>query len=340
MAFEGIEGQAQAAHQLGALLRSGRLPHALLFLGSAGTGRLATARELAGVLLCSEAAEPDESCGRCTDCRMLAAGTHPDYAEVGLPEGRQALPLQVVRDVQHAAGLKPVRAARRVFVVRDAERVTEEAANAFLKTLEEPPGGCVFVLITSSLRRIPETIVSRCRLVRFANIAPDVLGRRLEAQGYEPDDAHWLAGRCWGAPGLAERLGRAGLHELNRELIARLQSASPDDNLSLSDWLAGQARGAGGASAREALQDMLECLAVYCRDLALLAAAPQGPHPLVNRGSEPELRERSAGGSAEQFLDHADTVMETIEMVGANAQMRLALDRMFTLLCGAATRPT
>jgi DNA polymerase-3 subunit delta' len=335
MGFDAIEGQARAGRQIAGLLGSGRLPHALLFLGSAGTGRRAMARELAAALLCPQASESGEPCGQCVDCRMLAAGTHPDYMEVGLPDGRQSLPLQTVRDVQHAAGLKPVRAARRVFVVCDAERVTDEAANAFLKTLEEPPGGCVFVLIASSLRRIPETIVSRCRLVRFANLEATALARRLEAAGYDAEDAHWLARRCWGAPGLAEQLGGAGLHEQNRELIARLRAATAQDNLDLSDWLAAQAKDADSASAREALQDLLECAAVYYRDLA---AAPAGECAIVNRAAEAELRERSARGDADEFLDHADTVMETIEMIGANAQMRLALDRMFIRLCGAEPR--
>jgi DNA polymerase-3 subunit delta' len=338
MGFDGIEGQARAGRQIVGLLRSGRLPHALLFLGSAGTGRRAMAHELAAALLCPQTAETGEACGRCADCRMLAAGTHPDYLEVGLPDGRQLLPLQVVRDVQHAVGLKPVRAARRVFVVCDAERVSDEAANAFLKTLEEPPGGCVFVLLASSLRRMPETIISRCRLVRFANLEPEALARRLESQGYGPEDAYWLAGRCWGAPGLAEKLGGAGLHERNRELIGRLEAATAQDNLDLSEWLAAQAKDADGGRARDALQDLLECAAVYYRDLALLAAAPDGDCPVVNRAAEAELRARSAAGEADEFLEHAETVMETIEMIGANAQMRLALDRMFTRLCGAEPR--
>ena len=338
MGFDAIEGQARAGRQVAGLVSSGRLPHALLFLGSAGTGRRGMARELAAALLCPKVTDAGEACGACGDCRMLAAGTHPDYMEVGLPDGRQSLPLQVVRDVQHAAGLKPVRGVRRVFVVSDAERMSEEAANAFLKTLEEPPGGCVFVLIASSLRRIPETIVSRCRLVRFANLEPDVLARRLEAEGYGAEDAHWLAGRCWGAPGLAEQLGGAGLHERNRELIARLQAAKAEDNLELSDWLSAQAKDADSSRARDALQELLECAAVYYRDLALLAAAPQAECPVVNRAAEAGMRERSTGADADEFLDRAEAVIETIEMIGGNAQMRLALDRMFTRLCSADSR--
>ncbi|NLW50077.1 MAG: DNA polymerase III subunit delta' [Candidatus Brocadiaceae bacterium] len=328
MGFESIEGQERAGRQLAGLLKSGRLPHALLFLGSAGTGRLEMARRLAAALLC-----PDSTGA---DCRLLAGNAHPDYTQVGLPEGRQSLPLQVVRDLQHTAGLRPVRADRRVFVVNDAERMTDEAANAFLKLLEEPPGRCVFILIASSLRRVPETIISRCRLVRFANLPQAALSRRLTEEGYADDDAHWLAGRCWGAPGLALRSAREGLHERNRELLDRLASAAPEDNLELADWLADLAKEAGAGSARDSLQDLLECLAVYYRDLAVLAAAPEDDCPLVNRDREGAMRQRAAAaGDADDYLDLADTVVETIEMIGANAQMRLALDRMFTRLCGA-----
>ena len=327
--MKAVEGQNRVAEQLGVALRSGRLPHAFLFLGSAGTGRAAMARELARTLLCAEPPRPDEYCGECQDCRLMAAGAHPDYAEAGVPEGRHALPIRVVRELQVAAGLKPVRGARRVFVLHDVDRVTIEAANAFLKTLEEPPGGCVLVLVASSLRQVPETIVSRCRVVRFANLRPEALAQRLEDDGLSPDDAHWLAGRCWGAPGLAEGLARDGLHELNGELIARLGRGHPHDDLALSEWLS--ARAAGGGPARVALQEMLEGLAVYYRDQALLAAGAE--ELVLNRAALDQMRAGVAGAPPEEFLERADMVVETIEMIGGNAQMRLALDRMFARLC-------
>ena len=87
MAFEQIPGQEDVVRALRALLRSSRLPHAMLFLGTVGTGRLATAREVARVILCSGARQQDDYCGQCENCRLMEAVRHPDYYEAGVPLG-------------------------------------------------------------------------------------------------------------------------------------------------------------------------------------------------------------------------------------------------------------
>ncbi|MHC5034508.1 MAG: DNA polymerase III subunit [Planctomycetota bacterium] len=330
MAFEDILGQEEGARRLRATLASGRLPHAYLFVGSAGTGRAAMARELAQVALCGDQPAPDDYCGRCEDCRLMASGRHPDYHETGVPQGKQLLPIETVRQLQHSAGLKPVRAARRAFVIRDVQRISEPAANCFLKTLEEPPGGCLFVLIASSLRLLPETIVSRCSTLRFPNLAPDVLQRRLEADGVEPADAEWLARRSWGSPGLAARLMESGRHRFNAVMLDKLKQMTPEDNFALSDWLnetAGQDAGST-AESREALQELLDCLASYYIDLALAASASEDAHK--PRGSA--AAEAAQQTAADVFVERAELVLEAIERIGGNAQRRLALDSLFTQL--------
>jgi DNA polymerase-3 subunit delta' len=328
-----VAGQEATARRLRATLRSGRLPHALLFTGSPGTGRLQVARDLAHVVLCTDSREPDGWCGSCPGCRAFQANGHPDYVEVGVPSGRQQLPIAVIRDLQHAAGLKPVRAARRVFVVKDVERITIEAANCFLKTLEEPPGGALCILLASSLRRIPETIVSRCRVVRFANIEPGRLAEELQRGGLDDPDAQWLARRCWGSPGLAGEFAEKDLAAINRELLSELAGLGLGDNLRLSDWLNARAAALGGPGpgAREALQELLECAAGCYRDMAL-AAAGCDEALLFNGAAAGEVRRAAEGGSTDEFLERADLVLETLERVGANANSRLALDRMFTRL--------
>jgi len=351
MAFENIPEQEGAVRRLRAALQTGRLPHACLFVGSVGTGRLAAARELARVLLCRASKHPDAYCGRCDDCRFFEAGTHPDYAETGVPEGKQLLPIEAVRRVQNAAALKPVRGDRRVFVVRDAERMTLEAANCFLKMLEEPPGGSVFILIASSLRKIPETIVSRCRIIRFANLVPDVLQARLEAGGVASDDAHWLAWRVWGSPGLAARFQEQGLPAFNRQLVEKLHRLSPDEGLAMSDWLSGTAKevAASGPEQRIALQELLECAAAYYRDLALAATArgvapgvsPGGKEcDLHNLAAEKEIESSATRTPPDDFLDRADLVLGAIEQIGAHANSRLALDHLFICLGRAANSRT
>jgi DNA polymerase-3 subunit delta' len=331
MAFEHIAGQSQAARRLTAALRSGRVPHAYLFVGSAGTGRGAAARELARILLCRERTAPDAACGVCRSCRAIEAGRHLDYHETAVPEGKQLLPIESVRELQRTASLKPSLAGGHVFVVRDAERMSLDAANCFLKTLEEPPPGCTLVLIASSLRELPETVVSRCWIVRFRNMPPEELRARLEAEGLGADEAWWLARQSWGSPGAADALRQAQFAGVNRELIGKLSALSVEDNFTLSDWLDAAAGGAG-TEARVRLQDLLECVAAYYRDLALQASVGAGQADLVNRAAADDVRRAAAGAAPEEFVRRAEQALEAIEWIGANANRRLALDHLFTSL--------
>ncbi|MFW6189222.1 MAG: ATP-binding protein [Planctomycetota bacterium] len=348
MAFEDIPEQSEAVRRLRAALGSGRVPHAYLFVGTSGTDRTAAARELARALLCPEGA--DEPCGECRSCRAMAHGTHPDYEQIGLEElheheedrqkPRQNLPIKAVRDLQDRAYARPVIGERRVFVVRDAETMSEAAANCFLRTLEEPPPGCFIVLIATGLRDLPETVLSRCWIIRFRNLRPARLTEHLRESGVGPDAAAWLARQAWGSPGVARRLHEAGVHELNRKLLRRTHEMSVEDNFELSDWLNGKAESSssGSRQTRNRLQDLLDCLAAYYRDLALCSAADgEEELDLFNPRGEDALKERAAEQPPDAFLDRASIVLETIERIAANANRRLALDDMFTRLAPGRT---
>lgn len=335
MAFEDISGQGRAAGLLRAALRNDRLSHAYLFVGPGGVGRLAMARELASVLLCGEGQE--ERCGACANCRYFDSGNHPDYHEVGVPEGKQELPIDLVRSqVQDTAAVKPVVADRRVFVVRDAERMTLEAANCFLKTLEEPPGGSCFILIAAGLWDMPQTIVSRCQIIKFSGLPAQQVEQILRERDLDADDAWWLARRSWGSPGLANDLGDVGLHAFNNELSEELFTLGPEDICRLTDWLCERARDATGstAQARALLQEELECIAVFYRDLAVVAIA-SGQVELFNGAREARLRELASRRCVDSIIECADKVFEAVERVGLNANQQVALDDLFTGLARA-----
>jgi DNA polymerase-3 subunit delta' len=334
MALEDVPGQERAAAVLMAALESGRLAHAYLFVGPGGVGRLAMARELASILLCQE--RGTRRCGACRSCRSFEAGSHPDYHEEGVPEGKQELPIRLVQTLQDHAFVKPVLAPRRVFVLKDAEKMNLESANCFLKTLEEPPGGSCFILIATGLRNVPQTVVSRCQIIRFIGLPLEGVEQVLRSSGVDGDDAWWLARRCWGSPGLALRLKEAGLHLVNRDLTGELLTLSPGEAYGLTDQLSDQAddTAASRPEAREALQELLECAAVLYRDLAALAVAP-GRVELFNKALGDRLGEAVSQRPAEFFIECADRAFEAIERVGANANRQVALDDLFGTLAGA-----
>jgi len=336
MALTDIPGHRRAVARLEAALRSGRSSHAYLVVGPAGVGRLELARELAAVLLCDRGGE--SKCGACRSCSACASGSHPDYEELGVPEGKQELPIELIRQLQDRAALKPLLSGRRVFVVKDAERMNIAAANCFLKTLEEPPGAACIILIATGLWDLPETIVSRCQVVKLGALPAEAVQESLQEEGLAQADAWWLARRAWGSPGLAAAFGHMNLHVVNAELAQSVLEMTPQDAASLTDRLCGLASGGGGGAAqsRLLLQEILECLAVLYRDAAVALVA-QGEVELFNVALDERLRAFAARCDLDLLIDCADRALEAVDSIGANANVSLTLDNLFAGLGGTLT---
>lgn len=277
---------------------AGRQPHALLIAGPRGLGKRDLALREAAAMLCLAAGRP--ACGRCRSCALLASGAHPDFRLVTLEVNdkgvlRKEIVVDQVRDLiaslQLTHGLSP----RKVAVIHPAEALNRSAANALLKTLEEPAGDAVLLLVCNDVTRLPATVRSRCQLI-------DV---RLP----EPADAEaWLTARCaigtdvarlalesaGGSPLLAEegvRSGRLEEYRSARDWLARLETdralagaafaaLSAQDPAELWHWLslASAARirslassGAGMAQPRAA--SMLRLQALSNRNDRLVATA-------------------------------------------------------------------
>lgn len=168
MAFDSIEGQPRAVELLRRALSGGRIAHTYAFLGPPGAGRTTTALAFAQALLC-----PAAGCGRCRACALVTAHQHPDLHVVAAtppetnPRGARAIRIGAIRELERQASLAPAVGARKVFIVDDAERMTGEAPDAFLKTLEEPPPRTVLILVLARARAVPATVLSRCQIVRF-----------------------------------------------------------------------------------------------------------------------------------------------------------------------------
>jgi DNA polymerase-3 subunit delta' len=145
--------------------RSTRLPHALLLTGPSGVGKRRLARHLVASLLCAHADEQGTPCGECADCALLGAGTHPDLVSV-VPdeEGKSGeIKVSAIRELAGTDALTPHRGAWKLILIEPAERMNLSAANALLKTLEEPTRGTLILLVSERPSRLPATIRSRCQ---------------------------------------------------------------------------------------------------------------------------------------------------------------------------------
>lgn len=234
MRFSEVQHQARAISILRRALARGRTHHAYLFDGPEGVGKERAATALAARLLCTNPGlkAGDDACGRCESCRVLAAGNHPDFHLIhrGLhkfhPDRavRQRTGLFLTVDlVRHfliePAANAPALGRRRVFIVRDAERMNEQAQNALLKTLEEPPGQACIVLVTSAAGRLLPTIRSRCQRVPFDFLPTDFVRARLADARCSPSQARVLAALSQGSLG-------AGLRWAEGRLLDELDTAA------------------------------------------------------------------------------------------------------------------
>ncbi len=169
MAWDAIQGQALAKRIFHSHLNSGQIAQAYLLAGREGIGKRALAMEMAKTLVCHKA--KDESCGACQACGQVDRLTHPDVHVVASVEGNEAIKIQDIRTIIERVSLRPFSGRVQAAVILGAEKLTEEAANSLLKSLEEPNSYTRFLLTTGHLGQCLPTIVSRCQVIRCT--APD-----------------------------------------------------------------------------------------------------------------------------------------------------------------------
>ena len=165
--FSDMVGQSAAVGVLMESLREGSLGHAYLFSGPRGCGKTSAARLVAKSLDCLNRKDDCEPCGVCENCRAIAAGEHLDVIEI---DGASNRGIGEIRDLKSHVNLKPLSAAYKVYIIDEVHMLTEQAFNALLKTLEEPPSNVVFLLATTEPHKVPVTIRSRCQHIPFHRI--------------------------------------------------------------------------------------------------------------------------------------------------------------------------
>ncbi len=231
MAFADIYDQDVPQRLLRNIMRRGRVPNGLLFWGPGGVGKRLTATEFVKALNCTE--HEDDACGACLPCRKIASGNHPDVRITEPMKRSRIIDVDAIEGVNGFAALRPYESKWRVFILHDADRMGLPAQNHFLKTLEEPPGNSLFILLTEYPRRLLPTIRSRCQQVRFGALRPATVARLLgEQRDIAPGQAEAVAALSQGQMSRALALVDSERREVILDMVGQLQDGA--DPLGLS----------------------------------------------------------------------------------------------------------
>ncbi len=313
-----VIGHEWAVSLLAGRIASRRVSHATLITGVRGLGKSRMARRLAQSMNCTGANPP---CGQCRACQHIERGQHPDLIVIE-PEGA-TIRIEAIRDLQAALTLRPVEARCRIALILNAEKMTPAAADALLKTLEEPPETARLILVADVAEAIPPTIASRCQIVALRPVPISRIEAELQARlGVAVDRAALLARLSAGRPGWAITAAR------QPEILAARGEAIGALLDALQANRAGRFAYAEAVAAKsDMLPELLDLWRSVWRDVVLLAEG--SPVEAVNADLTDTLRDIAYRAGREGARRALRAVHETAGLLdGTNANARLALDVM------------
>jgi DNA polymerase-3 subunit delta' len=317
-----VTGHDRAVEALGSSLE--RPAHAYLFTGPKRTGKRTLAVELAKALNC-EAALNERPCQTCSACRLIDKWGHPDVTLIQ-PEEKAHIVIEQVRQIRQELALRPNQGRWRVVIVR-ADLLTENAADALLKTLEEPNPQVILILTTYDVEAVPETIVSRCRSVTLGLVSTEQVEAELRRRGIDRESASSLAALSYGAVGWAVEAASDDALVKNRtalhEDMARWRSDSLRERLSAAEWLS-----SGGKPDKSRTQSVeeLEIMLTWWRDIML--AASGNMELVVNAAWKSEIEAAAARESPATALRVIRLIVTAITRINQNVDPRLSLEAL------------
>ncbi len=317
----------QGAAATAALAARSRWPHALLIAGRKGIGKRSLALHFAQSLLCEEPRADGAACGRCPSCGYVVAGAHPDLRLIepverdddGNIKPVEAIRVDRIRELIEFAQLTTHRQRAKVALIAPAEAMNTAAANALLKTLEEPPPATYVLLVSDQSGRLPATIVSRCRVVPAPEPDRDAAAAWLTAQGVER--AQLLLAQAGGAPLLALALADP---EVQRERDALLDALVQPERLSpvaFGARLDAYPRDQRGARLAETVYWLL----AWTADLAAVAS---GGTPRFNPDRSEALAGLAARVARVALFRYYQALLRQRELLGHPLQPRLVAEAL------------
>ncbi|MBI3811124.1 MAG: DNA polymerase III subunit delta' [Nitrospirae bacterium] len=337
--FETILGHAHPKAVLTAAIASGRIAHAYLFHGESHIGKFLTAVAFAKAALCSRlktgqaSGRPAlSSCDQCSSCHAVDSGSHPDIHFIG-PDGAQ-IKIGQIRELQDAIAFKPLVGSRKWFIMDEADAMNPEAANSFLKTLEEPPDHSTLILITARPQALLPTVLSRCQSVRFSPPPPDELSPWLQKQrGIGLKEALLLSTLAMGKIGIAAEADPDSLKEERDRVLDALSKNHLEDLAELFN------EPEELASSQEQLYKTLDTIEIWLRDVLIGRHTPE-PSLLINQDIPDRISAWGRAVSTDQLLEILTLIHLLKRASTRNLNHALVLETVLLKIRDAVVRET
>lgn len=326
MKFQDIIGQEQITGHLQNAIRMGKVSHAYIIQGEAGSGKKMLADIFATTLQCEEGGI--EPCGHCQSCKQALSGNHPDIRHVTHEKatiGVDDIRLQLNNDIM----VKPYSRPYKVYIIDEAEKMTEQAQNAMLKTIEEPPEYAIILLLTVNAKLLLPTILSRCILLNVRPVARGGIIRLLtERHGIATYMAEVAADFADGVCGRAIAYAQSGeFVEQKDEVLKVLRrlSAMPADELykRVKEW----------AGRKQELPDVLSLMNLWYRDILVMKSTGGTGRP-VFKEEEAELRRQAEALSFQRIEENIEAIDTARTRLSANVNTEVALEMLLYTLRG------
>ena len=324
-----VVGQSKLVSLLQRSLEGEAVAHAYLLVGPPHVGKMTLALDLAKALNCKAS---DPPCGVCDSCQKIVLAKHADVQIIGLTTNgdsveakpRAEIGIDQVRQMQHSASLPPFEGRYKIFIINGAELLSNEAANCLLKTLEEPVGRVIFILLTTKDKSLPATVISRCQRLELLPLAATEVEAALNSRwGIEPQKAKLLARLSHGCLGWAVSAAVDGdLLQQRAEQLKRLLDvigANYEQRFAYAAQLVDQF-----SHRRESVQEILDLWLDWWRDLLLVKVGCSDT--ITNIDLEATLIEWARGFSLAQIRAFINGIQAAGEQLRENANPRLVLE--------------
>ena len=329
MSFKDIVGQERAIKILTKSLKENKISSSYIFVGSEGTGKKLTAIEFTKAVNCLNLNKNLEACEDCQSCNEISKQCSPDLKIVETTKG--LIKIDQIREIRKEIELKPFRSKKKVYIINKTEKMTLEASNCLLKTIEEPPYYAIIILICSKIDPILPTIVSRCQIVNFGLINSLKIKELLlnKINNLEKDKAEIISKLAQGSIGKAFKLSIDKEYFIRREkLLNYLSTILPekygDDIFAKVEKM---------ISEIDRIEEILEIIKLWYRDILIIKNTENQKY-IVNCDKLEILGKKSQIYSQKTLIDILDYLEQVEEYLMKNVNKRLILERLFIKMVG------